>query len=85
MLHLPQLFVSWPRATQTRSFLAALLLALSGASQAPQPAVAADLYPADLDPLYDLPLPPPWYLTPRFSTKVEALLDQIANQNKASV
>ena len=61
------------------------MLVFLSTSQVPSQIVAADLYPADFDPLYDLPLPPAWHDTEGFDTTSEALLDQIANQTKVRV
>jgi hypothetical protein len=54
-------------------------------SQNPRPVSAAELYPADFDPLYDLPLPPAWRDTEGFATTLEALRDQVATAGKARV
>ena len=70
---------------QGRSFFAAVLLVLSGVSQKPQLAMAEDLYPADFDPLYDLPLPPAWHETEDFAASSEALEEKIDNESKISV
>ena len=85
MPQLPQLTVFWRRATQVRGFLATLMFVVLSTSQVPSQIVAADLYPADFDPLYDLPLPQAWHDTEGFDTTSEALLDQIANQTKVRV
>lgn len=66
-------------------FLAAFLLVLAGTGQAPKPVSAAEPYPADFDPLYDLPLPPAWRDTEGFATTLEALRDQITSAGKARV
>ncbi len=75
----------WLRGSKSLGFLAALLLVLAGTGQAPQPVSAAEPYPADFDPLYDLPLPPAWRDTADFATTAEALRDQIATAGKARV
>ena len=73
------------RWTQARGFLAALLLVLSGTSQAPPLAVAAELYPADLDPRFDLPLPPAWSDSADFAATAGHLRDQVDGQTQARV
>ncbi|MGB4334912.1 MAG: hypothetical protein WBJ41_08760 [Chromatiaceae bacterium] len=75
----------WLRSSKTLGFLVAFLLVLAGTSQNPRPVSAAELYPADFDPLQDLPLPPAWGDTEGFATTLEALRDQVATAGKARV
>ncbi len=76
----------WPlRGSKTLGFLAAFLLVLAGTGQNPRPVSAAEPYPADFDPFYDLPLPPAWRDTADFATTAEALREQVATAGQARV
>ena len=68
-----------------RGFPAAMLLILTGLGMSFAPARAGDGYPADFDPRFDLPSPPPWSETANFIPTTEHLLDLIRDQGRVRV